>query len=87
MYLQHQLQLIIWRNFESPENVALCLSEIFLLPSKREILLNLSGKELTRILLAMGKPGLDGMKKTRQIDVLLSGNQECNIKYPDKVDR
>ena len=72
------------RNFESPENVALCLSEIFQLPSKREILLNLSGKELTRILLALGKPGLDGKKKTRQIDVLLSGNQECNIKYPDK---
>ena len=80
-----ELVIKLRRNFESPGNVALCLSEIFQLPSKRDILLNLSGKELTKILMAMGKPGLDGKKKTRQIDVLLSENHECIIKYPDKV--
>ena len=35
-------------NFESPGNVTCCLREILQQPSKREILLSLSGKELTK---------------------------------------
>ena len=74
-------------NFESPDNVTCCLREIFQQPTKREILLSLSGKELTKLLLALGQPGLDGKKKTRQVEVLLSSSHQCIIKYPDKVDR
>ena len=74
-------------NFESPENVTCCLKEILQQPSKRDILLSLSGKELTKLLLALGKPGLDGKKKSRQVEILLSSSHECIIKYPDKVDR
>ena len=74
-------------NFESPENVTCCLKEILQQPSKRDILLSLSGKELSKLLLALGQPGLDGKKKTRQVEVLLSSSHECIIKYPDKVDR
>ena len=74
-------------NFESPENVTCCLREILQQPSKREILLSLSGKELTKLLLALGQPGLDGKKKTRQVEILLSSSHECIIKYPEKVDR
>ena len=82
-----ELVLKLRRNFESPENVTCCFKEIFDQPSKRDILLNLSGKELTKVLLALGKPGLDGKKKTRQVDVLLAGSEEFVIKYPEKVDR
>ena len=74
-------------NFESPENVTCCLREILQQPSKREILLSLSGKELTKLLLALGQPGLDGKKKTRQVEILLSSSHECIIKYREKVDR
>ena len=74
-------------NFESPGNVTCCLREILQQPSKREILLSLSGKELTKLLLALGQTGLDGKKKTSQIEILLSSSHECIIKYPDKVDR
>ena len=81
-----EVVLKLRRNFESPENVT-CLKEIFDQPSKRDILLNLSGKELTKVLLALGKPGLDGKKKTRQVDGLLAGSEEFVIKYPEKVDR
>ena len=59
-------------NFESPGNVTCCLRKILQQPSKREIRLSLSGKELTKLLLALGQPGLDGKKKTRQVEILLS---------------
>ena len=39
-------------NFESLGNVTCCLREILQQPSKREILLSLSGKELAKLLLA-----------------------------------
>ena len=68
-------------------NVTCCLREILQQPSKREILLSLSGKELAKLLLALGQPGFDGKKKTRQVEILLSSSHECIIKYPDKVDR
>ena len=74
-------------NIESPGNVTCCLREILQQLSKREILLSLSGKELTKLLLALEQPGLDGKKKTRQVEILLSSSHECIIKYPDKVDR
>jgi len=70
-----EVVLKLHRNFESPENVTCCLKETFEQPSKREILLHLSGKELTKVLLALGKPGLDGKKKTCQVDVLLAGSE------------
>ena len=68
-------------------SLACCLKEIFDQPSKRDILLHLSGKELTKVLSALGKPGLDRKKKTCQVDVLLAGSEEFVIKYPEKVDR
>ena len=74
------------KNFESPENISCCLKEICQYPSKKDILLTLSGKELTKLLLALGHPGLDGKKKMRQVDVLLSGNEEFIVKFPDKVE-
>ena len=73
-------------NFESLGNVTCCLREILQQPSKREILLSLSGKELTKLLLALGQPGLDG-KKTRRVEILLWSSHECIMKYHDKVDR
>ena len=74
------------RNFKSPEIVTNCLKEICDQPDKKDIRIHLSGKEMSR-LSALGKPVLDGKKKTRQVDVLLAGNEEFIIKYPEKVDR
>jgi len=75
-------------NLESPENVTSCLREILQQPSsKGDILLSWSGKELTKLLLALGQPGLDGKKKSRQFEILSSSSHDCIIKYPDKVYR
>lgn len=53
------------KTFESPENISCYLKEICKHPSKKDILLTLSGKELTKLLLALGHPGLDAKKKMR----------------------
>ncbi|CAH3175529.1 unnamed protein product, partial [Porites lobata] len=82
-----EIVLKLRRNFESPEIVTNCLKEICTQPDKNDILIHLSGKELSRLLSALGQPALDGKKKTRQVDVLLAGNEEFIIKYPEKVDR
>lgn len=82
-----EIVLKLRRNFESPEIVTNCLKEICDQPDKKDILIHLSGKELSRLLSALGKPALDGKKKARQVDVLLAGNEEFIIKYPEKVDR
>ena len=81
-----EIVLKLRRNFESPEIVTNCLKEICDQPDKKDVLLHLSGKELRRLLLALRKPALDSKKKTRQVDVLLAGNEEFVIKYPEKVD-
>ena len=82
-----EIVLKLRRNFESPEIVTDCLKEICDQPDKKDILIHLSGKELSGLLSVLGKPALDGKKKTRQVDVLLAGNEEFVIKYPEKVDR
>ena len=43
-----EVVLKLRRNFKSPENVTCCLKEISVHPSKRDILLHLSGKKLTK---------------------------------------
>lgn len=53
----------------------------------RDILLNLSSKELAKLLLVSRQPGLDGKKKSRHVEILLSSSHECIIKYPNRVDR
>ena len=67
-------------NFEFPGNVTCCLREILQQPmaSEREILLSLSGKELTNLLLALRQHGLDGKEKTRQVEILLSSSHELS---------
>ena len=60
-----EIVLKLRRNFESPEIVTNCLKEICDQPDKKDILIHLSGKELSRLLSALGKPALDGKKKTR----------------------
>lgn len=81
-----EIVLKLRRNFESPEIVTDCLKEICDQPDKKDILIHLSGKELSGLLSVLGKPALDGKKKTRQVDVLLARN-EFVIKYPEKADR
>lgn len=50
-------------NFESSDNITKCLKEICQGVDKKEILHSLSGKELSQLLLAFGKPALDGKVK------------------------
>ncbi|KAJ7384820.1 hypothetical protein OS493_019497 [Desmophyllum pertusum] len=78
-----EVVLKLRNNLESPEHVTSYMREIFQQRDKRDILLSLSGKELTKLLLASGKPGLDGKKKSRQVDVLL--DQEYIIKCPGLI--
>ena len=57
------------------------------LTEKRTLLSELHGKELTKILKAIGQPGLSGKKKENQITVLLQAieNGTSIIKYPEEV--
>lgn len=78
-----QFILDLREHFESPEKVSHCLHQISQEPNSKELLSQLSGKELTKLLLSLGKSGLGGKKKSRQIDVLLTG--DIKVKYPEKV--
>ena len=53
-----------------------------------DVLKKLHGKELTHILECLGLPGLNGKKKQKQIDLLVTHNvdgKEWNIIFPDKA--
>ena len=75
------------QNVENPELVSKLLKEISQSDETdaKEILQHLAGKELTKILAALGKPALDGKAKKRQIDVLLTARPHFTVKYPEKV--
>ena len=52
------------------------MCEIVASEEPKEILEHLTGRELTMLLSSFGKPGLNGKKKSIQIDLLLSGDAE-----------
>ena len=71
------------------KTVADFLSNLTKLPltEKRTLLSELHGKELTKILKAIGQPGLSGKKKENQITVLLQAIEYRTsiIKYPEEI--
>jgi hypothetical protein len=73
------------QEFHNPEWVQRCMYEIVMSGEPKEILVHLTGKELTRLLSSFGKPGLNGKKKSKQIDLLCSGDAEFVVKFPEKV--
>ena len=73
------------QEFQNPECVQRCMCEIVTNGEPKEILAHLTGRELTMLLSSFGKPGLNGKKKSRQIDLLLSGDTEFVVKFPEKV--
>ena len=73
------------QEFQNPECVQRCMHEIVMSGEPKEILVHLTGKELTMLLSSFGKPGLNGKKKSRQIDLLCSGDAEFVVKFPEKV--
>ena len=73
------------QQFQNPECVQCCMCEIVASEEPKEILEHLTGRELTMLLSSFGKPGLNGKKKSRQIDLLLSGDAEFVVKFPEKV--
>ena len=73
------------QQFQNPECVQCCMCEIVASEEPKEILEHLTGRELTMMLSLFGKPGLNGKKKSRQIDLLLSRDAEFVVKFPEKV--
>ena len=73
------------QEFQNPECVQRCMCEIVTNGEPKEILAHLTGRELTMLLSSFGKPGLNGKKKSRQNDLLLSGDAEFVVKFPEKV--
>ena len=71
------------QEFQNPECVQRCMCEIVTNGEPKEILAHLTGRELTMLLSSFGKPGLNGKKKSRQFDLLLSGDAEFVVKFPD----
>ena len=76
---------LLQENFEKPEIVAECLREIGKATDPQSHLNHLTGKQLTKLLRALGKPALDGKGKAKQIAVLLPviiTDTPLNISFP-----
>jgi len=75
-------------NLTQPETVSQCLEEIGQAFDAQKLLENLTGKQLTKLLKAFGKPSFDGKGKSKQISMLLpviKSSSPLNIPHPDKV--